>query len=50
MNTGPEGVSPRQRQLALVRGNHVRAARAALKRRVHAREVAAAEAILRCSR
>jgi hypothetical protein len=50
MNTGPEGASPRQRQLALVRANHVRAARAALKRRLRAGEVAAAEAILRCSR
>ena len=50
MNTGPEGASPRQRQLALVRASHVRAARAGLKRRLRAGEVAAAEAILRCSR
>jgi len=42
--------SPQQRLLALDRANHVRTARAALKRRLRAGEVAAAETILRSSR
>jgi hypothetical protein len=50
MNRSRPGVSPRQRLLALERANHVRNARATLKRRLRAGEVAAAEAILRGSR
>ena len=47
MNTSRSGPSPEQRALALERANHVRLARAVLKRRLRAGEVVAAEAILR---
>jgi len=50
MNTSRPGASPQQRALALERANHVRLARAVLKRRLRAGEVVAAEAILRSSR
>jgi hypothetical protein len=50
MNNSHPGVSPQQRLLALDRANHVRNARATLKRRLRAGEIAAAEAILRGSR
>ena len=50
MNTSRSGPSPEQRALALERANHVRLARAVLKRRLRAGEVVAAEAILRGSR
>ena len=50
MNTSRSGASPQQRALALERANHVRLARAVLKRRLRAGEVVAAEAILRGSR
>jgi hypothetical protein len=50
MNTSLEGTSPQdQRFLALDRANHIRIARSALKRRLRAGEIAAAEAILRGS-
>jgi hypothetical protein len=45
----PDG-SARQRLLALDRANHVRLTRSALKRRLRAGEVAAADAIMRSSR
>jgi len=48
MNTS-RPTSPQQRALALERANHVRLARATLKRRLRAGEVVAAEAILRRS-
>lgn len=50
MNKRHPGASPQQRLLALERANHVRNARATLKRRLRASEVAAGEAILRGSR
>src|SRR5437879_6543763 len=50
MSTCPPGASRQQRLLALERANHVRIARAVLKRRLRAGEVAAAEAILLGSR
>jgi hypothetical protein len=50
MNKSRPGFSRQQRLLALERANHVRNARAVLKRRLRAGEVAAAEAILRGSR
>jgi hypothetical protein len=50
MSTSRAGRSPEQRLLALERANHVRNARAELKRQLRAGEVEAAEAILRCSR
>jgi len=50
MNTSPPRGSPQQRLLALERANHVRIARAALKRRLRAGEVVVAESILRGSR
>jgi hypothetical protein len=43
-------VRNRQPLLALERANHVRVARAELKRRLRSGETAAAEVILRCSR
>ncbi len=50
MNTGRAGAPSRQRLAALERANHVRLARAVLKRRLRAGETAVAEAILRGSR
>jgi hypothetical protein len=50
VNTTREGASPHQRrQLALDRANHIRLARAALKRRLRAGELAPADTILRGS-
>ena len=50
MSTDRPNGSARQRLLALERANRVRLTRAALKRRLRAGEVAAADAILRSSR
>lgn len=50
MNTNRPGASAQQRAVALERANHVRLARAVLKRRLRAGELAAAEPILRNSR
>jgi hypothetical protein len=50
IDTGSMNNETPQRLLALERANHVRSARATLKRRLRAGEVAAAEAILRGSR
>jgi len=50
MSTDRTDGSARQRLLALERANHVRLTRAALKRRLRAGEVAAADAIRRGSR
>lgn len=50
MIRGRSGSPPQQRALALERANHVRIVRAALKRRLRAGELVAAEAILRSSR
>jgi hypothetical protein len=50
MSTNRVGTSPQQRRLALERANHIRNARAELKRQLRAGEVDAAEAILRSSR
>jgi hypothetical protein len=50
VNTSTEPVHGPQRLRALERATHVRVARAALKRRLRCGEMAAAEAILRCSR
>jgi hypothetical protein len=47
--TGGSAPDPRRLQ-ALARANHIRAARAELKRRVGSGEMAAGEVILRCSR
>jgi hypothetical protein len=49
MDTGREGASPHQRLLALDRANQIRTARAALKRRLRAGELAPNETILRGS-
>jgi hypothetical protein len=48
-STNSPGTSPQQRRLALDRANHVRVARAELKRKLRDGEVKAAEAILRGS-
>jgi hypothetical protein len=50
MNASCVGTPPQQRRLALARANHVRIARATLKRRLRTGEVAAAETILCSSR
>ena len=50
MNAGSPGASPLQRLLALERANDVRLARATLKRRLRAGELAAADALRRGSR
>lgn len=50
MSTDRPNGSARQRLLALERANRVRLTRAALKRRLRAGEVVAADAILRSSR
>ncbi len=49
MSTNHAGRSPQQQRLALERANHVRVARAELKRKLRDGEVKAAETILRCS-
>jgi hypothetical protein len=50
-NTSRVSTSPQQqRLLALDRANHIRTARSALKRRLHAGQITPAEAILRGSR
>jgi hypothetical protein len=50
MDTSRAGTSlPQQRLLALDRANHIRGARAVLKRRLRAGEIAPADAILRGS-
>jgi len=50
MNRSHEGTSPQQRRLlALDRANHIRATRAALKRRLRAGDLAPADTILRGS-
>jgi hypothetical protein len=48
-STNRAGTSPQQRRLALDRANHVRVARAQLKRKLRDGEVKAAETILRGS-
>ena len=51
LNNSRVSTSPhQQRLLALDRANHIRIARAALKRRLHAGQITPAEAILRGSR
>jgi hypothetical protein len=50
MNTSHTGASTQQRLRALERAKQIRTARAELKRRLRAGEVAAAEAVLRGSR
>jgi hypothetical protein len=50
MNRIADAARDRQRLLALERANHVRVARAELRRRLRSGEAAAAEVILRCSR